>query len=41
MDYAMESLRLHERWGGKIEVAVKAPLRTEEDLFLVYTPGVA
>ena len=41
MDYAMESLRLHERWGGKIEVAVKAPLRTEEDLSLAYTPGVA
>ena len=41
MDYAMESLRLHKRWGGKIEVAVKAPLRTEEDLSLAYTPGVA
>ena len=41
MDYAMESLRLHERWGGKIEVAVKAPLQTEEDLSLAYTPGVA
>lgn len=41
MDYAMESLRLHERWGGKIEIAVKAPLRTEEDLSLAYTPGVA
>lgn len=41
MDYAMESLRLHERWGGKIEIAVKVPLRTEEDLSLAYTPGVA
>ncbi len=41
MDYAKESLRLHEAWGGKIEVVAKVPLETREDLSLAYTPGVA
>ncbi len=41
MDYAKESLRLHEAWGGKIEVVAKVPLQTREDLSLAYTPGVA
>ena len=41
MDYAKESLRLHEQWGGKIEVVAKVPVETKDDLSLAYTPGVA
>ena len=41
MDYAKESLRLHEQWGGKIEVISKVPCGTKEELALAYTPGVA
>ncbi|MBQ6773573.1 MAG: NAD-dependent malic enzyme [Synergistaceae bacterium] len=41
MDYAKESLRLHEQWKGKIEVIATVPVATKEDLSLAYTPGVA
>ena len=41
MDYAKESLRLHEQWKGKIEVVATVPVSTREDLSLAYTPGVA
>ncbi len=41
MDYAKESLRLHEEWGGKIEVSVRVPVENAGDLSLAYTPGVA
>lgn len=41
MDYAKESLRLHEEWKGKIEVVATVPVATKEDLSLAYTPGVA
>ena len=41
MDYAKESLRLHEEWKGKIEVNATVPVKTKEDLSLAYTPGVA
>ena len=41
MDYAKESLRLHEAWGGKIQVVTTVPLESREDLSLAYTPGVA
>ena len=41
MDYAKESLRLHDEWKGKIEVKVRVPVATKEDLSLAYTPGVA
>ena len=41
MDYAKESLRLHEEWKGKIEVIATVPVATKEDLSLAYTPGVA
>ena len=41
MDYAKESLRLHEEWQGKIEVISRVPVRSKEDLSLAYTPGVA
>lgn len=41
MNYAEESLRLHEIWKGKIEIVSKAPVQTREELALAYTPGVA
>ena len=41
MNYAEESLRLHEQWKGKIEVVATVPVATKEDLSLAYTPGVA
>ncbi|MBQ9896698.1 MAG: NADP-dependent malic enzyme, partial [Synergistaceae bacterium] len=41
MDYAKESLKLHEQWKGKIEVVATVPVATKEDLSLAYTPGVA
>ncbi len=41
MDYAKESLRLHGKWKGKIEVTATVPVETKEDLSLAYTPGVA
>ena len=39
MDYAKESLRLHEQWKGKIEVVATVPMKTKEDLSLGYTPA--
>lgn len=41
MDYAAESLKLHYKWQGKIEVTLRASLETADDLSLAYTPGVA
>ncbi|HIY02237.1 MAG TPA: NAD-dependent malic enzyme [Candidatus Blautia faecipullorum] len=41
MDYAKESLRLHDEWKGKIEVVTRVPVETKDDLSLAYTPGVA
>ena len=41
MNYAEESLRLHEEWKGKIEVVSRVPVSTNDDLSLAYTPGVA
>ncbi len=41
MDYAKESLKLHEQWKGKIEVVATVPVENKDDLSLAYTPGVA
>jgi len=41
MDYAKESLRMHEIWRGKIEVRATVPVASKDDLSLAYTPGVA
>lgn len=41
MDYRKESLRLHGKWKGKIEVTPTVEVRSNEDLALAYTPGVA
>jgi malate dehydrogenase (oxaloacetate-decarboxylating) len=39
-DIFAESLALHEKFHGKIEVHSKVPLTTRRDLSLAYTPGV-
>ena len=41
MNYFEESLKLHEKNVGKIEVVSKVHVETKEDLSLAYTPGVA
>lgn len=41
MDYKQESLRLHRKWKGKIEVVSAVEVKSKEDLSLAYTPGVA
>lgn len=41
MDYLKESLKLHEKLRGKIEIVSRAPVKSREDLSLAYTPGVA
>jgi malate dehydrogenase (oxaloacetate-decarboxylating) len=41
MDYRQESLKLHAKWKGKIEVISTVPVKDRTDLSLAYTPGVA
>ena len=41
MDYATESLKLHEQLRGKIEIVSRAKVDSKEALSLAYTPGVA
>ncbi|MGI6360700.1 MAG: NAD(P)-dependent malic enzyme [Bacillota bacterium] len=41
MDYAKESLKLHYKWQGKLEIVNKMTVNSKEDLSLAYTPGVA
>ena len=41
MDYAQESLKLHTKLKGKIEINHRAPVTNKEELSLAYTPGVA
>lgn len=41
MDYTSESLRLHYKWQGKLDIVNKMPVECKEDLSLAYTPGVA
>ncbi len=36
-----KALELHRLWRGKIEIALRVPLKNKEDLALAYTPGVA
>ena len=36
-----KALELHDKLQGKLETVSKTPVRTREDLALVYTPGVA
>lgn len=41
MDYNKESIKLHEKLKGKIDVTINTPVETKEDLSLIYSPGVA
>ena len=41
MTHQEKALELHEKLQGKLETVSKTPVRTREDLALVYTPGVA
>lgn len=41
MDYAKESLELHKKLKGKIEIISRAPVKSKTELALAYTPGVA
>lgn len=41
MDYAKESLRLHEELKGKLEITARTAVDSKEALSLAYTPGVA
>jgi len=41
MNINNNSLSLHKKNKGKIEIKTKIPLKTKKDLSLVYTPGVA
>ncbi len=41
MNYFEESLKLHEKNKGKIEIVSKIKVETRDDLSLAYTPGVA
>ena len=38
---ALEALKMHEMWNGKLETAAKAHVNSREDLAIAYTPGVA
>ena len=41
MDIGEKALKLHEKWGGKLEIVAKSKVSSREDLSLAYTPGVA
>lgn len=41
MDIYERSIELHKQLGGKLEVTSKFEIKSQEDLSLVYTPGVA
>ena len=41
MDISAESLALHYKLKGKLEVVSRYPFQTQKDLSLAYTPGVA
>ena len=38
---AKQAISLHKKLGGKIRIAPSAPVKSREDMSLVYTPGVA
>lgn len=41
MDYKEKSIEAHKKARGKIEIKIKMPLESKEDLSIAYTPGVA
>jgi malate dehydrogenase (oxaloacetate-decarboxylating) len=40
-DVYQDSVALHKKYGGKLEIKSKVPLASRDDLSLAYTPGVA
>ncbi len=40
-DIKREALQKHKEWKGKIEVTARVQVRTNEELSIAYTPGVA
>lgn len=41
MDQKEKAIQMHKEWNGKLETISKTPVRTNEDLAIAYTPGVA
>ncbi len=41
MDYSKESIKLHRKNKGKLEIISKLPITNKDELSLAYTPGVA
>ena len=41
MDYKQLAKEKHAEWQGKIEIALRCPVNTRDDLSIAYTPGVA
>lgn len=41
MNIAEEALKIHEKFQGKLEVRSSIPVKSREELSLLYTPGVA
>ena len=41
MNFEKESLKRHYEWKGKLDISPTVPVQTNNDLSLVYTPGVA
>lgn len=41
MDYTKESIKLHKKHGGKLEIHSKFPVTNKTELSLAYSPGVA
>lgn len=41
MNYAQESLKLHRKLKGKLDIVSRLPITNKTDLSLAYTPGVA
>ncbi|MDR2007542.1 MAG: NADP-dependent malic enzyme, partial [Alphaproteobacteria bacterium] len=41
MDIYEKSLEMHKKFKGKLEIALKVPMETKEDLSTYYSPGVA
>src|SRR3989344_2522284 len=40
INYSRESLKLHRKLKGKLEIKSKVPIKNRKDLSLAYTPGV-
>lgn len=41
MDFNKRAIALHKKYRGKLEIKSKVPLKTNDDLSVAYTPGVA